>query len=147
MQSSVTEDRETAGSDGLTQKSGLLEEGGASDDCTTADETKGVKESTNLKPSPAPGAAETTVVPSGTPPLTPSLPYTEPHWSGTPPHQYYLTVIKSGSVVEEIDVSHKPFQVSNKCIFMQAYCVCNVKSSLKATEEFTLQFTIHVPIF
>ena len=42
---------------------------------------------------------------------TPSLPYTEPHWSGAPSQSYYLTVIKSGSVVEEINISNKPFQV------------------------------------
>ena len=46
------------------------------------------------------------------PPPTPSLPYTEPHWSGGPSQSYYLTVIKSGSVVEEIDISNKPFQVA-----------------------------------
>ena len=50
---------------------------------------------------------------------TPSLPYTEPHWSGTPSQSYYLTVIKSGSVVEEIGISNKPFQVivCLQCIF------------------------------
>ena len=41
----------------------------------------------------------------------PSLPYTEPHWSGAPTDPYYLTVIKSGSVIEEVDISSKPFQV------------------------------------
>lgn len=41
----------------------------------------------------------------------PSVPYTEPHWSGVPSRRYFLTVIKSGSVVEEVDISNKPFQV------------------------------------
>lgn len=42
---------------------------------------------------------------------TPSLPYTEPHWSGVPSLRYFLTVIKSGSVMQEVDISNKPFQV------------------------------------
>ena len=55
----------------------------------------------------------TRVVSGGPPPPTPELPYTEPHWSGPPSQSYSLTVIKSGSVLEEIDISNKPFLVYN----------------------------------
>ena len=54
---------------------------------------------------------ETILVSSGPPPPTPDLPYTEPHWSGRPSQGHSLTVIKSGSVLEEIALSAKPFLV------------------------------------
>ena len=54
------------------------------------------------------------VVPSGPPPPIPDLPYTEPHWSGPPGQDYSLTVIKSGTVQDEIDLSSKPFLVCNR---------------------------------
>lgn len=41
----------------------------------------------------------------------PPLPYTEPHWSASPPKPYILTVIKQGTVVEELPLSEKPFHV------------------------------------
>ena len=67
----------------------------------TAEKSDGVRTARVAAPHSAP-------LPSA--PL-PSLPYTEPHWSGVPTDPYYLTVIKSGSVIEEVDISSKPFQV------------------------------------
>ena len=41
-----------------------------------------------------------------------SLPYTEPHWSGAlPSSPYLLSVIKNGTIIQEIDISKKPFHV------------------------------------
>lgn len=44
-------------------------------------------------------------------PLFPTLPYTEPHWSGTPTEPYFLSVIKNGIVNQRVDISKKPFHV------------------------------------
>ena len=41
----------------------------------------------------------------------PPLPYTEPHWSASPTEPYFLSVIKNGTVVQEINISTKPFHV------------------------------------
>lgn len=41
----------------------------------------------------------------------PPLPYTEPHWSTSPIEPYFLSVIKNGTVVQEINISTKPFHV------------------------------------
>ena len=41
----------------------------------------------------------------------PSLSYNEPRWSATPTQAYFLTVIKNGTMVQEIPISNKPFQV------------------------------------
>ena len=41
----------------------------------------------------------------------PTLPYTEPHWSGAPLEPFTLSVIKHGTVVHEINVSVKAFHV------------------------------------
>ena len=38
-------------------------------------------------------------------------PYTEPHWSASPTESYFLSVIKNGTVVQEINISTKPFHV------------------------------------
>lgn len=76
------------------------------------DETQSEKSSIALHQNLTP-STETKEYSSGTLPPTPSLPYTEPHWSGAPSSNYYLTVIKSGSVVDEIDISSKPFQVNS----------------------------------
>jgi len=43
------------------------------------------------------------------PPLP--LPYNEPAWSSLPPEPYTLTVIKHGTIIEEIPLSKKPFHV------------------------------------
>lgn len=40
-----------------------------------------------------------------------SLPYNEPTWSSAPPELYSLTVIKHGTVIEQMKLSHKPFHV------------------------------------
>lgn len=40
----------------------------------------------------------------------PPLPYNEPTWSSTPPEPHSLTVIKSGTIVQEIPIT-KPFLV------------------------------------
>ena len=44
-------------------------------------------------------------------PSAPPLPYTEPGWSQPPTEPYTLTVIKNGAVVQELDISRKPFHV------------------------------------
>ena len=42
----------------------------------------------------------------------PPLPYTVPHWSGDPGGQpFSLSVIKNGRIIEEIDISQKPYVV------------------------------------
>ena len=48
--------------------------------------------------------------PSPLPP-TPSLPYNEPIWSSVPAQQYSLSVIKHGTIVQEVQLSDKPFHV------------------------------------
>ena len=65
----------------------------------------------------------TRVVSCGPPPPTPDLPYTEPHWSGCPSQSYSLTVIKSGSVLEEIDLSTKPFLVLHFTHTFIVFCI------------------------
>lgn len=56
-----------------------------------------------------------TEVPSGTQPSlaepAPPLPYNEPTWSATPQAPYVLTVIKNGTIIEAIQLSHKPYHV------------------------------------
>lgn len=42
---------------------------------------------------------------------TPALPYNEPTWSSTPSDPYVLTVIKNGTIIQTIQLSHKPFHV------------------------------------
>lgn len=41
----------------------------------------------------------------------PSLPYTEPQWSGPPSEAFSLTVIKNGTVIQEIPIGTKPYLV------------------------------------
>eukprot|EP00731_Ephydatia_muelleri_P009500 Em0005g86a len=41
----------------------------------------------------------------------PELSYIEPRWSGKPTSPHSLTVIKNGAVVDEIDLSEKPYHV------------------------------------
>ena len=63
------------------------------------------------------------------PPPPPPLPYTEPHWSGLPTQPFSLTVIKNGSVVEEIDISTKPFLVRHGMCTVRMYvytCTCTL---------------------
>ena len=77
----------------------------------TAETSDGVRTARVAAPRSAPlPSAPLPSAPLPSAPL-PSLPYTEPHWSGAPTDPYYLTVIKSGSVIEEVDISSKPFQV------------------------------------
>lgn len=45
---------------------------------------------------------------------TPTLPYNEPHWSGAPLEPFTLSVIKHGTVIQEINVSMKAFHVFGK---------------------------------
>lgn len=45
------------------------------------------------------------------PPPPPPLPYNEPMWSSTPTDPYSLTVIKNGTVVQDMALSRKPFHV------------------------------------
>lgn len=47
---------------------------------------------------------------SSTPP-TPPLPYNEPTWSTVPTQPYSLSVIKNGIIVQEVQLSNKPFHV------------------------------------
>ena len=47
----------------------------------------------------------------GATPPSPAVPYNEPQWSGVPVEPHTLTVIKNGTVVQEVNVSTKPFQV------------------------------------
>ena len=42
---------------------------------------------------------------------SPNLSYAEPHWSGVPSDPFFLTVIKNGRVIQEVDISCKAFQV------------------------------------
>lgn len=42
---------------------------------------------------------------------SPAVPYNEPQWSGLPVEPHTLTVIKNGTVVQEVDVSTKAFHV------------------------------------
>ena len=103
----TTEDREgeteaTQGTDVLTQESTAAddEEENGSPNCSLQE--KNTLSATGIGKTAVSGVA---------PPPPPSLPYTEPHWSGAPSQSYYLTVIKSGSVMEEVNISNKPFQV------------------------------------
>ena len=42
----------------------------------------------------------------------PPVPYTVPHWSGPQPSRpFSLSVIKSGTIIEEVDISEKPYVV------------------------------------
>ena len=41
----------------------------------------------------------------------PPVPYTEPHWSNPPNQPYSLSAIKNGTIVQEIDISKKPYVV------------------------------------
>ncbi len=41
----------------------------------------------------------------------PSISYIEPHWSATPTEPYFLSVIKTGTLINEISISDKPFVV------------------------------------
>lgn len=41
----------------------------------------------------------------------PPVPYNEPSWSTTPPDSYTLTVIKSGTIIQTVQLSGKPFHV------------------------------------
>lgn len=40
--------------------------------------------------------------------------YTIPSWSGKPIYKYYFEVIKDGTIIEEIDLSKKPFYLIGK---------------------------------
>lgn len=89
---------------------GTLAAGESASAGSTADRAEEGQEESSSKPSPQyeKESAGIGVEKAASPP---SIPYTEPHWSGAPSHRYFLTVIKSGSVVEEVDISNKPFQV------------------------------------
>ena len=41
----------------------------------------------------------------------PPLPYKEPVWSGSPSEEYYLEVLKGGSIISKIDLTDKAFHV------------------------------------
>lgn len=41
----------------------------------------------------------------------PPVPYTVPHWSAMPTQSYFLSVIKTGTLINEISLSDKPFLV------------------------------------
>lgn len=89
---------------------GTLVAGESASAGSATDKAEEIPEENSFKPSPqyektSPGTGVENVA------SPPSLPYTEPHWSGVPSLRYFLTVIKSGSVVEEVDISNKPFQV------------------------------------
>lgn len=73
------------------------------------------------------------VVPGVAP--SPGLPYTEPHWSGVPSHHYYLTVIKSGSIIEEIDISSKPFQVGSFSFVEMCVHTCYLSDRVREAVE------------
>ena len=81
------------------------------------------------------------VVSSGPSPPTPEMPYTEPHWSGPPSQRYFLTVIKSGSVLDEIDLSNKPFVV--QCI----HSLNRIYACTSYTQDFVGKQIIIVPFF
>ncbi|CAI8030803.1 Kanadaptin [Geodia barretti] len=108
-----------AGEEKGGREGGEDETQGTSEDCSSGDHAgddvnQGVMTgvgSSNGDQKKDPKGTGTRVVTSGPPPPTPDLPYTEPHWSGPPSQRYSLTVIKSGSLLEEIDLSHKPFLV------------------------------------
>lgn len=59
------------------------------------------------KAPPTTNPATTTVVTDS----APRLPYNEPSWSSAPLVPHSLTVIKSGSVIQELSLSGKPFHV------------------------------------
>ena len=61
-------------------------------------------------------------LPPPPPPPPPRLPYTEPHWSGLPTQPFSLTVIKNGSVAQEIDISTKPFLVRHEICTVCTVC-------------------------
>ena len=44
-------------------------------------------------------------------PPPPSLPYTEPTWSSLPSESYSLSVIKQGTILQDVQLSSKPFHV------------------------------------
>lgn len=95
---------------------------GESASAGTADEAKEGQEGNSFNHSPqhqkqSPGTSveKSSIVASP----APSLPYTEPHWSGVPSLRFFLTVIKSGSVVEEVDISNKPFQVCHTLLMVE----------------------------
>ncbi len=46
-----------------------------------------------------------------TPPPPPSLPYNEPTWSAVPHEPYSLSIIKHGTIVQEVKLSDKPFHI------------------------------------
>ena len=41
----------------------------------------------------------------------PPLPYNEPSWSSTPSSPHVLTVIKNGTIIQTIELAHKPYHV------------------------------------
>lgn len=49
-------------------------------------------------------SAETTLEPSSHQSAKVVVPYTIPPWSGAPCHQFYLEVLKDGSIVDQFDV-------------------------------------------
>ena len=93
-----------------------------------------------------PKGTRTRVVTSGPPPPTPDLPYTEPHWSGPPSQRYSLTVIKSGSLLEEIDLSNKPFLVHVYTDVHSEWCTYVTGSNPTQNKYFLFpQFIYDVP--
>ncbi len=59
----------------------------------------------------SPSQASNVPVESKEPLTQPPLPYTEPHWSGTPTEAFSLTVIKNGTVIQEISITEKAYLV------------------------------------
>ena len=111
--------------------------GSGEDDDKNEEEIKGADSSRSGKTSQS-----GRVVSSGPSPPTPEMPYTEPHWSGPPSQRYFLTVIKSGSVLDEIDLSNKPFVVQ---------CIHSLNRTYACTSSYTQDFVgkqiIIVPFF
>ena len=62
-------------------------------------------------PPPAPPSKSENNAPTHTDSATPPLSYNEPTWSSVPPYPCSLTVIKSGTIIQEIRLSDKPFHV------------------------------------
>ena len=132
VQSAMSEE---VGGDGV--QSAMCEEvgGGGVQSAMSEEVVQRVTESTEQDKKHT-GLSEMAVVASEAPP---PLPYTEPHWSGPPSSSYYLTVIKSGSVVGEINISNKPFQVT-----LYIYNVHACMYSVQCTCTCTLYMHVHV---
>ncbi|KAL0280490.1 UNVERIFIED_CONTAM: hypothetical protein PYX00_001762 [Menopon gallinae] len=71
----------------------------------TSDEEK--QETVTEQPRPI----QTTLSPAELLKCKDPIPYKEPDWSGLPTSKYYFEVVKSGKIIEEINLSNKTFHV------------------------------------